>query len=99
MSFRRKTNSHEWWREVVRENAALLRDVPATAVSNKPAFCDYVTRSEHKGLKLSPSVFELSSQALDDLWTFINYKAQFDMDAICFDHFNEAFRARHSQSK
>jgi hypothetical protein len=40
-------------------------------------------------------VFDLSPGALDDLWNFINKRAQFDMDATLFGDFNEAFKRAH----
>lgn len=92
MSFRRKSNGHDLWSALVRENAALLVDVPRGALIRESAFRDYVTRGSHRGVELSPSVFELSAESLAKLWTFINHRAQFDMDASLFDDFNEAFR-------
>ena len=99
MSFRKTFNRHDGWRVVVRENCDLLREVPTAALANEYAFRDYVTRGTHRDAILTPSVFELSRKAIDDLWTFINCKAQFDMDAILFDHFNEAYRRHHPYPK
>jgi hypothetical protein len=99
MSFRRKPNAHDWWLTVVRENTALLTELPPEATANEAAFRDYVTKGVHRDMPLAPSVFDLSTQALDDLWAFINRKAQFDMDATLFDDFNEAFRVRHLSTK
>jgi hypothetical protein len=70
----------------------LLKELPREALANEKIFRDYVTRGMHRGVKLAPSVFELSRKALDDLWIFVNHNAQFDMDIILFDDFNEAFR-------
>lgn len=92
MSFRRNINSHDAWRILVRENAGLLMELPREALANEKIFRDYVTHGTHDGVKLEPSVFELSSKSLDELWIFINHKAQFDMDAILFEDFNEALR-------
>lgn len=94
MGFRRETNRHDRWVRLVRENAELLSHVPKEALVREDAFRDYVTRGAHRGVQFSPSVFELSEQSLADLWTFITHRAQFDMDAIRFDDFNEAFRRR-----
>jgi hypothetical protein len=47
------------------------------------------------GKAFAPTVFQLVPEALDDLWTFIQHKVLFDMDAILFEDFNEAFRRRH----
>jgi hypothetical protein len=71
-----------------------LSHVPTKALVREDAFRDYVTRGAHRGVRFSPSVFELSRESLADLWTFIQHRAQFDMDAIGFDDFNEAFRRR-----
>jgi hypothetical protein len=95
MTFRRRTNSHDRWLSIVRENAALLSELPHLATATEAAFRDYVTRGVSRDIPLTPSVFELSTTALDDLWTFINQKAHFDLDATLFDDFNEAFRRQH----
>jgi len=92
MTFRRAGNRHDWWTKVVRENAQLLRQVPASAIATEAAFRDYVTGSIHRGVAFEPTVFALDRRALDDLWDFIQRKAQFDMDASFFDDFNAAFR-------
>ena len=94
MSFRRSRNSHDLWRALVHENADLLAQLPPKALESEQIFRDYVTRGVHDGLPLTPSVFELSPAAVENLWRFINHKAQFDMDATLFDDFNEAYRAR-----
>jgi hypothetical protein len=94
VGFRRETNRHDWWNRLVQENAELLSHVPKEALVRENAFRDYVTSGAHRGVRFSPSVFELSEQSLEDLWTFINRRAQFDMDAGLFDDFNEAFRRR-----
>ena len=80
---------------MVQENGVLLTELPHEATANEAAFRDYVTKGLHRGRPMVPSVFDLSTQALDDLWTFINTKAEFDMDASLFDDFNEAFRLSH----
>jgi hypothetical protein len=95
MRFRRETSSHDVWRQVVRQYAALLKELPPQALVNEQAFRGYVTNGVYRGTKLSPTVFELSPGALDDLWNFINNRAQFDMDATLFDDFNEAFKRAH----
>jgi len=92
MTFRRQGNRHDWWVQVVNDNVPLLAQVPASAVATEGAFRDYVTRGTHNGVAFDPAVFALSPNALDDLWVFINHKAQFDMDASRFDDFNTAFR-------
>jgi hypothetical protein len=43
---------------------------------NEQAFRGYATNGLYRGAKLSPTVFELSPQALKDMWTFINHRAQ-----------------------
>lgn len=97
MAFRRRTNSAELWRTVVHENTHLLSELPRDALANEKTFRDYVTTGTHQGVRLMPSVFELSDEALSDLWVFIQHKGQFDMDAILFDSFDEAFRRRYEQ--
>jgi hypothetical protein len=97
VGFRKKSSRHEWWSALVQENAELLVDVPRGALIREIAFRDYLTRGVHRGVRLSPSVFELSARALGQLWTFIQHRAQLDMDAALFDDFNEAFRRAHEQ--
>ena len=99
MSYRRAINAHDWCRAAVRENEALLRELPTGALANESAFRDYVTRGVHRDVRLAPSVFELSPRALNDLKTFMRDKAQFDMDTMLFDHFNEAFRLLRAKTK
>lgn len=95
MSFRKDFNRHERWRKLVTDNADLLADLPREALVRENAFRDYVTHGAHRGVRFSPSVFELPSESIEKLWTFIGHRAQFDMDAMLFDDFNEAFyRAR-----
>jgi hypothetical protein len=95
MSFRRKSNSHDLWLSVVRESASLLSGLPPEAIASEARFRDYVTRGMIDGRSVAPSVFDLSPQSLDDLFTFMHHKRQFDMDVTLFDNFNEAFRLRH----
>ncbi len=97
VGFRRTSNSHDRWCTLVQENAHLLADIPRGALSREIAFRDYVTRGVHRGVRFSPSVFDLSTESLESLWTFIQHRAQFDMDAALFDDFNEAFRAAHER--
>lgn len=94
MSFRKTGNRHGIWADLVAENRDLLVDLPREALSSEAAFRDYVTRGRHRGVAFNPMVFELSRDSLDRLWTFINHRAQFDMDAANFEHFNDAFRRR-----
>lgn len=96
MSFRRKENAHDIWKSRVLENAALLTSLPSEAIESEQTFRDYVTHGVQHGSSLAPSVLELNPKALDDLATFIDHKAQFDMDAMLFDDFKEALRRRHS---
>ena len=91
MGFRKSWNRHENWLRLLREQADLLLDVPRAAVASESAFRDYVTRGAHRGARFSPSVFDLSPEALKKLATFVD-RAQFDMDAMLFDDFNEALR-------
>lgn len=95
MTFRRQENAHDVWRTIVQESAALLRGLPIEALSNEEAFRAYVTNGVYRGSRLSPPVTALSAKALDDLWTFINVKAKFDMAAALFDDFNAAFSRTH----
>jgi hypothetical protein len=92
MSFRRSLNNHDIWQALVREHVDLLAQLPPKALESEQSFRDYVTKGVHDDLLLVPSVFQLSSVALESLWRFINEKAHFDMDAILFDNFNEAYR-------
>lgn len=94
MSFRRKENSHDIWLSMVRESSDLLTELPAGALASEEAFRGYMTNGTYREVRFSPQVSELSRKALDDLWTFINHKTELDMDAILFDDFNDAFRAK-----
>ena len=98
MSFR-SASRHDIWNGLVQNNRTLLSELPREALANKEAFRDYVTSGTHRRVVLKPSVFELSSEAITNLWTFINQKTQFDMDATLFDNFNEAFRRCHERTK
>jgi hypothetical protein len=98
MSFRRDSNAHERWCRLVRENADLLADLPPEALVRENAFRDYVTRGVHRGVRFSPSVSELSRDALEKLALFIYHRTEFDMDVIRFDDFNEAIRRGPSNS-
>lgn len=95
MSFHRISNSHDLWLSVVRDGSSLLFGLPSAAVASEAAFRDYMTGGMVDGRPVVPSVFDLSPQALDGLWMFVNHKAQFDMDATLFDNFNKAFQLRH----
>ena len=97
MSFRRTSNAHDNWLILVRENMALLGEIPAAALENEQAFRDYVTHSAHQGSVMSPQVSSLSNKAIEDLATFFHQKAQFDMDTILFESFNNEYRLRHLQ--
>ncbi len=98
MSYRPEKSSHDFWRDVVRDNESLLTVLPREALANERAFRGYVTNGRYRDVKFAPSVFELSAPALEQLWTFIQHKAQFDMDAIGFDDFNSAIaQARRSR--
>jgi len=96
MSFRRKSNAHDNWHALVRTNASLLDALPPKAIASEAAFRDYVTSGAHRDVVFAPGVSELPANALLDLWTFINHRAQFDMDATLFDSFNSAFKQHHA---
>ena len=98
MAFRRSLNSQDWWRDLVRQNRVLLDELPRRATANEQTFRDYLTSGTARGIPLSPSVFELSPRALNDLWTFVHDKAHFDFDASLFDDFDAAFRRLRSSS-
>jgi hypothetical protein len=83
----------------VQEHKALFSEVPAGALASEAAFRDYVTSGVHRDVSFTRSVFELSSNALNDLETFITHKAQFDMHILFFTHFNQAFQLRQTHSK
>jgi len=91
MAFRRKENAHDLWRATVRQSSDLLSELPAEALSSEEAFRGYVTNGFYRERRLTPPVSALSPKALEDLWTFINVKAQFDMDATLFDDFKAAY--------
>lgn len=94
MSFRKSHNQHNDWRSVVEANRPLLEGLPIAALKSADTFRSYVTRSTDGHQELEPRVFELDAAALERLWTFINHKGLFDMDALLFDDFNRAFRER-----
>ena len=92
MAFRRTENRADQWRTLVEVHADLLAALPHEACVNEAAFRDYVTSGEHRGVRFTPAVDELSKQELAALAEFIHHRAQFDMDASCFDAFNQAFQ-------
>ena len=94
MSFRRKHNSSLLWKSLVEENKALLAALPSGALVNEQAFRGYLTSGVYRDVKFRPSIFELSSSALDDLVFFVHHKAQFDLDTILFEDFNQALCSR-----
>ena len=98
MSFRRTSNAHDCWLAVVRENSNLLREIPTSVLATERAFREYVTEGAIRGSVVSPSIPELSDQAIESLGAFIHHKAQFDMDATLFHGFNAEYRRRHLQS-
>jgi hypothetical protein len=77
----------------VQEQFALVSELPAEALARETVFRDNVTSGMHQEKVLTPSVFELSRTALNDLYAFMG-KAEFDMDVTLFEHFNQAFRQR-----
>jgi hypothetical protein len=91
MSFRKCLQRHDNWKSVVAENSELLEGLPIEALKSEAAFRSYVTRSTDGEQELRPSVFDLDAEALERLWTFINHKVSFDMDAGLFDAFNQAY--------
>jgi hypothetical protein len=94
MSYLKSTSRHDRWLSVVAASEDLLATIPRGALVNEAAFRDYLTRGAHCGTVHRPTAFELDADALERLWLFIHDRAQFDMDATLFDHFNEALRAR-----
>lgn len=94
MSFRKSHTQHDDWRSVVEANRALLEGLPIGALKSENAFRSYLTRSTDGYQELEPRVLDLDAGALERLWTFINHKVPFDMDALLFDDFNSAFRHR-----
>lgn len=79
---------------MVHENAILLSELPTAALANEAAFRDYLTGGVHRDQPFTPSVFDLSARAIDDLSSFLE-NAHFDMDVLLFDDFNKAFRRHH----
>jgi hypothetical protein len=92
MSFRREGNRREVWIALVRTHASLLAALPREAVSNEDRFREYLTPSTCDGARVSPSVFELSSDALEALVRFVDREAAFDMDTLRFDDLDQALR-------
>ena len=98
MSFRRASNAHDRWHNLVQANASLLGALPPDAVTSEAAFRDYATSGVHRGVVLAPAVSELPIEALCDLGTFIHHRAHFDMDVTLFDSFTRAFQRLHAPS-
>jgi hypothetical protein len=94
VSFRRMNNRHDNWKTLVAENADLLVSLPEVALADESSFRSYVTHGILHGIKIHPTVPELSPEAVDALWTFVNHKAAFDMDASLFDDLNTTVQNR-----
>lgn len=100
MAFRRKENKHDSWERIVRQNKDLLHDLPSEAIRSEESFRGYMTDGHYRGRRFDRPVSELSSKALEDLWTFINHKTEFDMDVLYFVDFRSALeRTNESDSR
>lgn len=93
LSFRRSNNRLDEWKTLVAENADLLASLPDEALTDESSFRSYVTHGIVRGARVQPSVPELSPDAVEALWVFVNHKAAFDMDASLFDDLNTAVQS------
>jgi hypothetical protein len=94
MAFRRSSNRHDIWRRICAENPHLLRGLPPFAISSERAFRMLVTDGvlEDPGGGPALQLGTLAPEEIVDVWTFINYKTEMDMDASTFDALNELAR-------
>ena len=96
MSFRRKRNRHDVWLAICARHADLLSCLPEAAVQSEERFRALVTVGElvdERGRSVV-RLCDLSDAEIRCLGLFIYNKAQFDMDAVCFDAFNDEYRRR-----
>lgn len=96
MAYRTKLNQHDWWIKVCRENETLLAFLPPFARRREEDYRTLMIEGElssRDGLE-TVRLRDLTDQQVKDLWAFNQNKAQFDMDNILFDAFNQEFRSR-----
>lgn len=95
MSFRRSRNRHDTWQSVCAENLHLLRALPAWAFASRRTFRTLMTEgSVDPGNGEVVALSELSAQELADIWRFIHYRTEFDMDAMTFAALNQQVAER-----
>lgn len=96
MSFRRKSNRHDIWVDLVSRCPEISQFLPSTIMHSERMFRQFVTVGEVESEVQSslPRLSDLSDEQIERLWKFINFEAQFDMDALLFDAFNSEFRSR-----
>jgi hypothetical protein len=99
MSFRRHTNRHDYWLETCARHADLLSSIPDAVVRNEGRFRALLTVGEvvDEGNDIVVRLRDLDDAEIERLVSFVYYKAQFDMDTIRFDAFNDEFRRRRSR--
>lgn len=85
MSYRKKVNNYDSWKKLCFEYKNLLDELPQEAIHNEKSFRQFVTYGDMK---------KLSNRQVCNLWDFIHRVAQFDMDAILFDTFNQEYLIR-----
>ncbi len=96
MSYRRRLNAHDIWREWCVAGAAQLDGLPEDATRTEAQFRQFVTEGVliGKAGRHVAALEDLEDHQIAGLWDFINNTTQFDMDAILFDAFNEIWRRR-----
>lgn len=96
MSYRRRVNSHDIWKEWCRAGAGQLEGLPEEVTRTEAQFRWFVTQGiavDAEGTQVA-TIDALADHQLARLWDFIHETTQFDMDAILFDAFNTEWRRR-----
>jgi hypothetical protein len=93
VAYRAKQNRHDWWIKVCRENRELLAGLPPFAFAREEAFQALMTEGKLNTPDGEVVLHDLTDQHLLALHVFFD-RAQFDMDVILFDAFNEEARQR-----
>jgi hypothetical protein len=104
MAYRKQYSRHSVWQDICNENQSLLDGLPKEMWRTEKNFRSFVTHGifvDNQGQTLL-RMQELTDKDIKHIRSFID-AAQFDMDAIRFDAFNEAFyrimnRTLHVQS-
>ena len=96
MAFRARTNRHDWWRQVIAENADLIGFLPPTVYAREEDFRTFMKEGELPGPagELAARMQSLSDQEITALSTLVHHRVAFDMDVLLFDTFNAEWEKR-----